>query len=112
MDPYLLNTIRIRSSIPKQFWIRILLRVLRLKISFHFRAQKSLDFQGPPLPMAFEIGFSPIKIITPRAIYVNIRYIKSKSQYYVDSLLDVVYTEKPNCHNIPKCVHPRFPPPS
>ncbi len=29
-----------------------------------FRAQKSLDFQGPPLPMALEIEFSRIKIIT------------------------------------------------
>jgi hypothetical protein len=34
----------------------------------HFRAQKSLDFQGPPLPMALEIGFSRINIITSRTI--------------------------------------------
>ncbi len=30
--------------------------------------QKSLDFQGPSLPMALKIRFSRIKIITPRAI--------------------------------------------
>ncbi len=27
----------------------------------HFRAKKSLDFQGPPLPMALEMDFPPSK---------------------------------------------------
>jgi hypothetical protein len=29
--------------------------------------QRSLDFQGPPLPIDFEMGFARIKIIMPRA---------------------------------------------
>jgi hypothetical protein len=29
----------------------------------HFRARKSLDFQGPPLPMALEMDVGHIKII-------------------------------------------------
>jgi hypothetical protein len=34
----------------------------------HFRAQKSLDFQGPTLPMALVMHVAHIKIITSRAI--------------------------------------------
>ncbi len=34
----------------------------------HFRAQKSLDFQGPSLPFALGMDFPPKKIITSRAI--------------------------------------------
>jgi hypothetical protein len=34
----------------------------------HFRAQESLDFQGPPLPIALAIDVARIKIITSRAI--------------------------------------------
>ncbi len=34
----------------------------------HFRAQKSLNFQGPPLPMALVIDVANIKIIMSRAI--------------------------------------------
>jgi hypothetical protein len=34
----------------------------------HFRAQKSLDFQGSPLSMALEMDVARIKIITSRAI--------------------------------------------
>ncbi len=34
----------------------------------HFRAQKSLDFQGPPLPMALEMDVAHIKIISFRPI--------------------------------------------
>jgi hypothetical protein len=34
----------------------------------HFRAQTSLDFQGPPLPMALVMDVARIKIITFRAI--------------------------------------------
>jgi hypothetical protein len=34
----------------------------------HFRAQKSLDFQGPPLPMALEMDVAHIKIISSRPI--------------------------------------------
>ncbi len=37
----------------------------------HFRAQKSLNFQGPPLPMALEMDFPYI----PR--HINNRYINS-----------------------------------
>jgi hypothetical protein len=33
----------------------------------HFRAQKSLDFQGPPLPMTLEIDFLPSKSLRPAA---------------------------------------------
>ncbi len=31
----------------------------------HFRTQKSLNFQGPPLPMALEMDFSPSKSLRP-----------------------------------------------
>jgi hypothetical protein len=34
----------------------------------HFRAQKSLDFQGPPLPMALEMDFPALKSLRP-ALY-------------------------------------------
>ncbi len=34
----------------------------------YFRAQKSLDFQGPTLPMAHVIDVARIKIITSRAL--------------------------------------------
>jgi hypothetical protein len=33
-----------------------------------FRAQKSLDFQGPPLPMALVIDIARLKIIMYRTI--------------------------------------------
>jgi hypothetical protein len=36
--------------------------------SCHFRAQKSLDFQGPPLRNAPRNDVAPLKIITYRAI--------------------------------------------
>ncbi len=32
-------------------------------------AQKSFDFQGPPLLLAPRNGFAPIKIITSRTLY-------------------------------------------
>ncbi len=35
---------------------------------FHFKAQKSLNFQGPPLPTAIIMGVARIKIIMSRAI--------------------------------------------
>jgi hypothetical protein len=31
----------------------------------YFRAQRSLDFQGPPLPMAFKMDFLPSKSLCP-----------------------------------------------
>jgi hypothetical protein len=31
----------------------------------HFRAQKCLDFQGPPLPMALEMDLPPSKSLRP-----------------------------------------------
>jgi hypothetical protein len=31
----------------------------------HFRAQKSLDFQGPPLPMTLEMDFPASKSLRP-----------------------------------------------
>jgi hypothetical protein len=31
----------------------------------HFRSQKSLDFQGPPLPMALEMDFPASKSLHP-----------------------------------------------
>jgi hypothetical protein len=34
----------------------------------HYRTQKSLDFQGPLVPMAPEIGFYPFKIVSLHAI--------------------------------------------
>jgi hypothetical protein len=34
----------------------------------HFGAQKSLDFQGPPLPMALKLDVACIKIIMSHAI--------------------------------------------
>ncbi len=34
----------------------------------HFRAQISLDFQGPPLPMALEMDVAHIKIISPSTL--------------------------------------------
>jgi hypothetical protein len=34
----------------------------------HFRAQKSLDFKGPPLPMALKMDVAYIKIISSRPI--------------------------------------------
>jgi hypothetical protein len=34
----------------------------------HFRAQKSLDFQGPPLAIALEMDVTHIKIISSRPI--------------------------------------------
>jgi hypothetical protein len=38
-------------------------------IKWHsFRAQKSLSFQGPPLPMALEMNVACIKIIFSRPI--------------------------------------------
>jgi hypothetical protein len=40
----------------------------------HFRAQKSLDFQGPPLPMALKMDFPPMKIITR---HINNGYINT-----------------------------------
>jgi hypothetical protein len=39
----------------------------------NFRAQKSLDFQGPPLPMALEMDFPPSKSLRP-APYIYIYY--------------------------------------
>ena len=35
---------------------------------YHFRAQESLDFQGPFFPMALEMDLLPIRIITLRVI--------------------------------------------
>ena len=42
-----------------------------------FRAQKSLDFPGPTLPMARVMSLPRIKIIMARAIYVINRFINS-----------------------------------
>jgi len=36
--------------------------------SLPFQGQKSLDFQGPPLPMALEMDVARIKIISSRPI--------------------------------------------
>jgi hypothetical protein len=52
---------------------------------FHFRALKSLDFQGPPLPMALAMDVGRIEIITSRDI--NNRYINS----YFASLPDLFF---------------------
>jgi hypothetical protein len=45
----------------KKYWY-VMLR------SCHFRAQKSLDFQGPPLPMPLVMMLHPLKTIMYRAI--------------------------------------------
>jgi hypothetical protein len=51
------------------FWAQMVLALL-VAARCHFRDQKSLDFQGPPHPMAIVITFefARIKIITSRAI--------------------------------------------
>jgi hypothetical protein len=44
----------------------------------HFRAQKSLDFQVPPLPMDLEMDFPPSKSLRPvpyeQQVYINSYY--------------------------------------
>ncbi len=52
----------------------------------HFRAPKSLQFQGPPLPSNDpRNGFAPIKIISSRAIYVCTQQV----HYTVKKLFDI-----------------------
>ncbi len=41
-----------------------------------FLGPKSLDFQGPPLPLALEMDFPPSKSFTPRHVNYRYTYIK------------------------------------
>jgi hypothetical protein len=54
---------------------------------YHYRTQKSLDFQGPPLKMAQVMDIARLKIITDIAIKTTGTLISSLGRYVFGSEL-------------------------
>ncbi len=54
------------------------------------RAQKSLDFQGPSLPMTIEMDFPPSKSLRPAPFKQQVQYINSYTHNYLTTSTKVL----------------------